>query len=716
VKIPILTLQVCNDHDIVLARQRAREIAASLGFDAQDQTRVAVAVSEIARNAFKYAGEGSIAFSMDDERARLVIAVSAPGGGAAALADTDPDHGAGIGLVAARRLMDEVEIEPVANGARVVLAKQLPRRSAAPTADRLAAIADQLARQRPTDPMEEIQQQNQELLRTLTELRSQKTALAQANRELEETNRGVVALYAELDERADYLQRANEIKTRFLSNMTHEFRTPLNSILSLSRILLQRFDGDLTPEQEKQVRFIERSAEGLSELVNDLLDLAKVEAGKIVVRPSSFTVTDLFSALRGMLRPMLAQSTAIDLVFEEPESVPTLFTDESKVSQILRNFVSNALKYTESGEVRVRARAHPDGCIMFSVSDTGIGIAPEHQDRIFQEYTQIDSPLQHRVKGTGLGLPLSRKLAELLGGSVTVESELGRGSTFHVVIPVEFAGSIDAAMPLDKPFQVEPGRTPVLFVEDNSETLMIHERLLKGSDYQMLTARTLNEARQCLRSVRPAAVVLDILLQTESTWRFITELRQSEEFQGIPIIVITVIENEKQALALGANAFHSKPVSREWLLSTLGELTVGQPLETLLVTDDDEVSRYLLRGLLAKQRYHVVEATSGYECLYYARSIHPRAIFLDLLMPGLDGFAVLDQLKSDPELDHIPVIVHTAKPLSDADLSRLQRATAIVQKQNDSRAAARSGVEQALAAAGFSTAGGSQEGLGGRHA
>jgi len=716
VKIPILTLQVCNDHDVVLARQRARQLAALLAFDAQDQTRVAIAVSEVARNAFKYAGEGSIAFAIDPKLARLIITVSEPGQRAATLADADPDQGAGLGLVAARRLMDEVEIESAAGNTRVVLAKHLPKRSSTPTADRLVAIADELARQRPTDPMEEIQQQNQELLRTLTELRSQKTALAQANRELEETNRGVVALYAELDERADYLQRANEIKTRFLSNMTHEFRTPLNSILSLSRILLQRFDGDLTAEQEKQVRFIERSAEGLSELVNDLLDLAKVEAGKIVVRPSSFTVTDLFSALRGMLRPLLIQATAIDLVFEEPESMPTLFTDESKVSQILRNFVSNALKYTERGEVRVRARAHPDGRIMFSVSDTGIGIAPEHQDRIFQEYMQIESSLQHRVKGTGLGLPLSRKLAELLGGSVTVESELGRGSTFHVVIPVEFTGSIDAAVPVDRPFQAEPGRTPVLFVEDNSETLMIHERLLKGTDYQMLTARTLNEARQCLHVVRPAAIVLDILLQTESTWRFITELRQSEEFQGIPIIVITVIENEKQALMLGANAFHSKPVSREWLLSTLGELTLGQPLETLLVTDDDEVSRYLLRGLLAKQRYHVVEATSGYECLYYARSIHPRAIFLDLLMPGLDGFAVLDQLKSDPELDHIPVIVHTAKPLSDADRSRLQRATAIVQKQNDSGEAALSGVQQALVAAGFGKGGGALGDLGGNHA
>ena len=193
-------------------------------------------------------------------------------------------------------------------------------------------------------------------MRTLDELRQRQEELARLNRELEDTNRGVVALYAELDERADHLRRADEVKTRFLSNMTHEFRTPLNSILALTRLLLDRVDGELTPEQERQVYFIRKSAENLSELVNDLLDLAKVEAGKIVVRPAEFEVRNLFGALRGMLRPLLL-NTSVNLVFEEPDGIPPLHTDEGKVSQILRNFISNALKFTEQGEVRVSGAA-----------------------------------------------------------------------------------------------------------------------------------------------------------------------------------------------------------------------------------------------------------------------------------------------------------------------------------------------------------------------
>ncbi len=171
------------------------------------------------------------------------------------------------------------------------------------------------------------------------------------NRELDETNRGVVALYAELNDKADFLQRASELKSHFLSNMSHEFRTPLNSILALSQILIDRMDGDLTPEQEKQVTFMRRSAQDLTDLVNDLLDLAKVEAGKVTIRPAEFSVESLFAALRGMLRPLLAQNSSVSLVFEDPVGIPELYTDEAKVSQVLRNFISNALKFTERGEV-----------------------------------------------------------------------------------------------------------------------------------------------------------------------------------------------------------------------------------------------------------------------------------------------------------------------------------------------------------------------------
>jgi len=263
---------------------------------------------------------------------------------------------------------------------------------------------------------------------------SQRAALAELNQELAETNNGVVALYAELDDRAEQLRQASDLKSRFLSYMSHEFRTPLGSIASLAGILLSRMDGPLTEEQERQVGFIRDSAAELTEMVNDLLDLAKVEAGRISISPDWFDMVDLFSTLRGMFRPIV-DSAAVDLVFEPPEDVPRIYTDHKKLSQILRNFIANSLKFTPQGTVRVSA-SHEDGQVTFCVADTGIGISEVHQQTLFQDFVQIDSPLQRRLRGTGLGLSLSKKLAVLLGGSVGVTSQLGQGSTFWVTIPV----------------------------------------------------------------------------------------------------------------------------------------------------------------------------------------------------------------------------------------------------------------------------------------
>ncbi|GAB3776333.1 ATP-binding protein [Ramlibacter monticola] len=264
--------------------------------------------------------------------------------------------------------------------------------------------------------------------------RSQQEAHA-LRTELEETNRGVLALYAELDAQADQLRQATELKSRFLAYMSHEFRTPINSIRSITRLLLDRVDGPLTEEQEKQVSFIQQNASEFAEMVDDLLDLAKVEAGRVEISPAWFEMVDLFSALRGMFKPVLT-NPAVNLVFEEPQDVPRLYTDDRKLSQILRNFISNALKFTPRGEVRVSAKFESDERVTFSVADSGIGIAPEFHRTIFEDFSQVQSPLQKRLRGTGLGLSLSRKLAELLGGSVGLTSEPGKGSVFHVTIPV----------------------------------------------------------------------------------------------------------------------------------------------------------------------------------------------------------------------------------------------------------------------------------------
>ncbi len=441
----LLSLSVHQDQDVVTARQRAVHITHLLGFERLEQTGVAAAVSEIVSNACRYAKGGVVSFLVDDAAApqRLIVRVTDQGSGIPGLEDVLSGRcrsGAGIGVVGAHRLVDRFTIESTASGTTVILEKYLSPHAEPVTAARARAIAEAVALKRPEGPegpVEDIEQQNQRLLLTLDLLQRKQLELVELNRELEDTNRGIVALHAALDEKADHLRRTDQLKSRFLSNVSHELRTPLNSIIGLANLMIddRRQDGR---DPEPEVLYIRKAAEQLSELVNDLLDLAVVEAGKTVVRPGVCDVRTLFAALRGMVRPLLP-TQSVSLVFDPADDLPPLYTDEGKLSQILRNLLSNALKFTEQGEVRVSAsQSAVDGPIRFSVADTGIGIAPADQARIFDEFTQLEHPLQRDRAGAGLGLALSKRLTELLGGTLSVESEPGMGSTFTVAIPLAF--------------------------------------------------------------------------------------------------------------------------------------------------------------------------------------------------------------------------------------------------------------------------------------
>jgi len=278
------------------------------------------------------------------------------------------------------------------------------------------------------------------------ELSTLRAEVAALTTELAETNKGVVALYAELDQNAIELRESADLKSRFLSYMSHEFRTPLAAISSMSAILLSGLDGPLTEEQRVQLSFIEESVRELREMVDDLLDLARVDAGRITISPEWFEMVDLFAALRGMFRPIVGSGT-VSLVFEEPRHVPRIYTDDKKLSQILRNFISNALKFTLEGEVRVTANLVGDSQVEFAVIDTGIGIAEEHLPALFSDFVQVDTRIQKRLRGTGLGLSLAKKFTELLGGSVSVVSTLGKGSRFSATIPTRYVKPSDFRSP-----------------------------------------------------------------------------------------------------------------------------------------------------------------------------------------------------------------------------------------------------------------------------
>ena len=683
-RIAILTVAVVREHDVVVARQRARRTAELLGFDRQEQTRLATAVSEIARNAFRYAGGGRVEFAVEGQTPPqiLLVRVSDEGPGIANLSSILAGQyrsttGMGIGIMGTRRLMDAFDIESApGRGTTVSLRKLLPRATPLVTRAGVAALVDALARERADDPVSEMVQQNQELLQALDELHRRQKELEELNSELEDTNRGVVALYAELDEKADHLRRADELKSRFLSNMSHEFRTPLNSILALSRLLLDRLDGPLTDEQVKQISFMRKAAQDLFELINDLLDLAKVEAGKVVVRPGEFDVEHLFGALRGMLRPLLVHRS-LNLVFEDTSGLPTLLTDESKVSQILRNFISNALKFTEQGEVRVAARLSDDGdSVVFSVKDTGIGIAAEDQDKIFEEFAQLDNYLQRRVRGTGLGLPLTRQLAHLLGGRVWLESELGVGSTFYVSVarmyhPAEAVPAPETAAP--SRWEADPARVPVLIVEDDPEMMHTYQGLLRGTLFQLVPARSTTEARHILRTLRPRVIVLDVVLRNEDTWALLAELKRQDATRDIPVLVVTRIDDPQKARALGADAFALKPVARDWLLAQLTAYSATAESRRLLVIDDDEVARYLFRNLLRDTSFVVSEAASGAEGVEMARLHKPDVIVCDMRLPGMSGLEIMGLLEDHVTTRGIPVIMTTAKKLSADEHRNLER-------------------------------------------
>lgn len=549
----LLAVTLSSETDFLLARQRAKQIADVLGFEIQDQTRIATAVSEIARNAYEYAAEGIVEYYFDRQSAPAFrIVVTDAGKGIPDLEEIwDGTYvsasGMGLGISGSRRLMDGLEIQSSKAGTTVTLTKFLPKSADVPTA---AAVAKKIGALASQDVGAAAHTQNHELIRLLNELRERERELrereeelSQLNQELKETNRGVMVLYSELEDRAQELQQASEMKTRFISGITHELRTPLNSIVSLAGLLIRRIDGELTGEQEKQVLFIQRSAQNLTEMVNDLLDLAKIEAGKVAMKPSEFTIGEFLSALRGMFRP-LATNENVQLLFEDtPLESIRLYTDEGKLAQILRNFISNALKFTERGTVQVHVELVGATGVRFSVEDTGIGIADENKNLVWQEWGQVDADQRPRHKGSGLGLPLSRQLAGLLGGTVWLESTLGKGSAFYVEIPTAISASSESEK------QERPSNSILIVDDDEVARYILRRNLVTLTSAELVEASSVVEARRSLLTRRPSVVFLDIVMPEENGLAFAEELRSSLDTVNVPVVLVSskVLTSEERS-------------------------------------------------------------------------------------------------------------------------------------------------------------------------
>jgi signal transduction histidine kinase/CheY-like chemotaxis protein len=576
---PILTAALKTEQDVVHARQRARTLAAMLGFDRQDQTRIATAVSEIARNTVTYGRGGTLRFSLEGQGKDRALAASFidQGSGIAGLSDILEGNyvsptGMGLGIVGTRRLMDTFEIDSgPGRGTRVRFSKYLPRGRDEIDIRQLTVGLTTAA---PASASEEVLIQNRDLLTTLADFEAARVELEQINTELENTNRGVVALYAELDERAEELRRASEMKSQFLSNMSHELRTPLNSVMALARLLSDQVDGPLNTEQLRQVTYITHSTEALTALVNDLLDLAKVEAGRVDLSPTEFSTSELLGALRGMMRP-LQTSDRVELVIEDRTDGVRLHTDEAKLAQILRNLVSNALKYTEQGQVRVEVATRPPGRIEFIVSDTGLGIPEAELKRIFDEFVQVRNPLQAKHKGSGLGLPLSRKLAGLLGGLISVESTPGIGSIFTLDIPVTLPDAQSEA-------ETDAKGIKILIVDDEEPTrYVLRQGLSAEPHWTILEAVDGTEGLRIAQAEAPDFVVLDLNMPGLDGFEVFRTLKGDPATRDIPILVVTsalltaeVLKRLDGAIAVLPKSNLSRSVLRTFAVQALQQ---GEP-------------------------------------------------------------------------------------------------------------------------------------------
>jgi len=528
-------LAIRSSKDILSARQRVRDGAAQLGFDHFEQVQIVTGISEVGRE-ITASGGGELAVWISETRPRRLVI------GATGFASADgPAAAVAPGLAAAQRLLGP-PIDQDSPGWDRTFSRLLPKSAPAGLSWEVPSAT--------TDPFQELQRQDIELLALIEKVRVRETELEDLNRELEETNRGVLALYAELDEKAESAREASNERSRFLSNVTHELRTPLSSILALCRLLLAQGEASLGNDQVKQIGYIEKSAQDLLDFVSDLLDLAKVEAGKIAVRSAPFDVEEVFAALRGMFRP-LSLDANFPIVFESTQ-VPTMVTDEYKISQILRNLISNALKFTERGDIRVLAVHDPEQDeVVFSVADTGIGIDTDDLDSIFDEFVQVDTRRGRRERSSGLGLPLSRSLAELMGGSLTVTSQIGVGSTFTLRVPRTY-GHV-AARPTSGSVNGY-----ILVVDDDPISRYVIKEQLERRGWRVVEATDGDIGLRLAREGDCRAIVSDLAMPGMSGYELLDRLGEDPATAGIPVVIRTsrqLTDSDARSLARAAAVF-----------------------------------------------------------------------------------------------------------------------------------------------------------------
>ncbi len=506
------------------------------------------------------------------------------------------------------------------------------------------------------------------------------------------------------------LEAANRHKSEFLASMSHELRTPLNAIIGFSEVLVDRLFGDLGAKQEEYLKNILESGQHLLSLINDILDLSKVEAGRMELEFGSFSLSGVLEDGLTMVRERAGRH-GITLSLDTDLAIDIIEADERKVKQVIFNLLSNAVKFTpDGGQVGIKAeldsssrsgqapsassgQAPSAGSgqvlreVQTTVWDTGIGIAPEDQERIFEEFRQAGGMDGQKQEGTGLGLALAKKFVELHGGRIWVESEVGHGSRFTFTLPVRITPQPEATPTLADIVEPKREEPVVLVVEDDPQAAELLRVYLEGAGCCVEVARDGEEGFDKARRLHPALLTLDLLLPKVDGWDLLVRLKGEPETHEIPVVIVSIVDQRGKGFALGAADYLVKPVSREELMNALQRLSLTRRSQreavSILAIDDDPMAVELVEAILTEEGFRVLKAYGGEEGLAVARQEVPALIILDLVMPDVDGFAVVERLRADPTTTAIPIVILTSKSLTPHEKEHLSGEIAYLARKSE---------------------------------
>lgn len=528
-------------------------------------------------------------------------------------------------------------------------------------ADYLASINQQLEAQTEElqDQAEELQDQAEELQRTSEELQEQNT---------------------ELEAQRNQVESANKLKSEFLSNMSHELRTPLNSIMALSRVLMMQTKDKLDEDEYKYLEIVERNGKKLLLLINDILDLSKIEAGKMEILPGFISLGTLLQMIKENLQT-LTEEKGLAFTLSVPDNLPKIETDESKLYQILTNIIGNAVKFTEKGKVDVSVK-HDSKNVYIEIKDTGIGISKEMIPHIYDEFRQVDGTTSRPYEGTGLGLAIANKIIKILGGNISVKSVLGKGTVFSIAFPILWYEVILKPQTVSFKKMSQSVKKTILVVDDDPKMIKSISEYLHEAGYKVISTSAGKKALKLAEKHQPVAITLDIIMPDMDGWEVLQKLKNNPKTKNIPVIIVSVSEDRDTGFALGAIGYVNKPIDKKILLSEI--YTLHRSPGSVMIVDDNKFELNHISGILEAQKIETVLATGGDECIKLLENKIPDILILDLMMPGMNGFEVLEKIRKQPETKNLPVIVVTAKDLTKGDKEILTGNVSSVVAKSDS--------------------------------